>query len=214
MAKSDLGKLQGSPWHVGYVRMKENDSRRDKRRCLYYHSEENYCSRYGAKCHGSSHCSQYCTTLNRKKSAMNEYWEKKHFNDSKVTQSKECSHFNLSSNACTLRNSNCIGKNFCNQYSAAYVIGVEIPKETFNPRKKKPNITYEVVFSSPIHAQRKNTQPHLSVIPGNKVISKTWGIGVVQEISKTEISVQFQGKQEKVRFIFPDCFIKGHLKCL
>lgn len=57
MAKEDLKRMSGTPWHVGYVRKEETDPRRDKRVCLYY--TDGYCSYRLGKCIGSSHCKGY-----------------------------------------------------------------------------------------------------------------------------------------------------------
>ena len=54
--------IQGTPWHVTKeVRMKKNDSRRDKRTCVFYNKEDSLCSRTLTKCFGSSHCQKYST---------------------------------------------------------------------------------------------------------------------------------------------------------
>lgn len=58
----DKRKLTGHPWHVGYLKMDENDSRRDKRRCKFFLKDEhhkNYCQRNFVSCVGSSHCPYY-----------------------------------------------------------------------------------------------------------------------------------------------------------
>lgn len=52
-----------TPWHIGYAKMKKNDTRRDKRKCIYYADET--CNStsfgcYGLRCSGSSHCMYYC----------------------------------------------------------------------------------------------------------------------------------------------------------
>ncbi len=49
----------GTASHVEYLHMKENDIRRDKRRCIYYHSDKSYCGKNFGKCVGSSHCKKY-----------------------------------------------------------------------------------------------------------------------------------------------------------
>jgi len=59
MAKSDVSRMEGSPWHVGYLKMNEWDSRRDKRDCNYFH--ENHCKIHNERCIGSSHCPEYKT---------------------------------------------------------------------------------------------------------------------------------------------------------
>ena len=71
MAKKQKENLSGFPWHIGYVTMDDFDSRRDKRRCVYYVDESkekdkiygeikvNYCRIAGVRCKGSSHCRDY-----------------------------------------------------------------------------------------------------------------------------------------------------------
>lgn len=53
-----VGRLQGTPWHSEYLKMREGDKRRDKRRCKH-HEADDQCRRAGTKCFGSSHCSHY-----------------------------------------------------------------------------------------------------------------------------------------------------------
>ena len=57
----DRRKLTGHPWHIRYLKMDENDTRRDKRRCIHFSNEfhENYCQKNFTKCIGSSHCPFY-----------------------------------------------------------------------------------------------------------------------------------------------------------
>ena len=57
MAKSDVSRMEGSPWHVDYLKMDEWDSRRDKRACAYFY--QNHCKIHNERCIGSSHCSEY-----------------------------------------------------------------------------------------------------------------------------------------------------------
>lgn len=68
MANKQKENLSGFPWHIGFVTMDDFDSRRDKRRCIYYVNEKesesikpkkNYCKIAGMRCKGSSHCSDY-----------------------------------------------------------------------------------------------------------------------------------------------------------
>lgn len=54
-----ISRIQDVSTQIEFLKMKENDSRRDKRRCEYYLSEENYCCRYNTRCIGSSHCAEY-----------------------------------------------------------------------------------------------------------------------------------------------------------
>ena len=54
----DKRKLTGHPWHVEFLTMDENDTRRHKKRCVYY-SQNNSCRKNCGTCIGSSHCSYY-----------------------------------------------------------------------------------------------------------------------------------------------------------
>lgn len=217
MAKSELGKLQGSPWHVGYIKMKENDSRRDKRKCTYYRPEENYCSRFNEKCRGSSHCGQYYdpSSISKKKKKKKEsaqmaaYWEEKRKHDSKIIIAKECRYFNLSSNSCP-HYGGCIGRQFCRKYSPTAVIGVEPPTS-----KKKKNKNPDISQTQPPTPPIKNTfQERHPVQPGKKVITKTKNIGVVLSVNENTITVQFKNRKTEAHFPYPNCFIKGDLKIL
>ena len=58
----DKRKLSGHPWHVGYLKMDEDDTRRHKKRCRYFlrdESHKNYCQKISGNCFGSSHCPYY-----------------------------------------------------------------------------------------------------------------------------------------------------------
>lgn len=50
--------LAGWSWHIEFLHLDENDSRRDKRRCKYY-IRDGKCYLDGTKCMGSSHCMSY-----------------------------------------------------------------------------------------------------------------------------------------------------------
>ena len=52
-------KLTGTQWHVGYLKMKPGDHKRDRRRCIYYGKDDNSCGRKYEHCIGSSHCKYY-----------------------------------------------------------------------------------------------------------------------------------------------------------
>lgn len=59
---NDKRKLTGHPWHIGYLKMDENDTRRDKRKCIHFlrdDSHKNYCQKNYVNCVGSSHCPYY-----------------------------------------------------------------------------------------------------------------------------------------------------------
>lgn len=59
---SDKRKMPDTPWHIGYTKMDEWDTRRHKARCLYYICGNCYNSSlrcYGQTCGGSSHCGEY-----------------------------------------------------------------------------------------------------------------------------------------------------------
>lgn len=65
---NDKRNLTGHPWHIEYLKMDENDSRRDKRRCIYFERNttyNSYCKRNGGKCVSSSHCQDYSEDKNR-----------------------------------------------------------------------------------------------------------------------------------------------------
>lgn len=57
MSKSDVSRMEGSPWHVDCLKMDEWDSRRDKRVCAYFY--QNHCKIHNERCIGSSHCPEY-----------------------------------------------------------------------------------------------------------------------------------------------------------
>lgn len=52
-----LGELQGTSWHIEFVRKAENDPKRHRNRCSHYKTDKT-CPIYGM-CIGSSHCSFY-----------------------------------------------------------------------------------------------------------------------------------------------------------
>ena len=64
MSKYDISRMDGTPWHVGCLKMDSMDSRRDKRSCVYF--SENSCNIHHEKCIGSSHCSEYKVVENNK----------------------------------------------------------------------------------------------------------------------------------------------------
>lgn len=51
-------KLTGTQWHVGFVKMKPGDHKRDKRHCTFY-CGDNVCKGKFEHCIGSSHCKYY-----------------------------------------------------------------------------------------------------------------------------------------------------------
>ena len=54
--------MMDTPYHIGYLKMNENDSRRDKRRCIYFERNDisdSYCKKSLVKCISSSHCQYY-----------------------------------------------------------------------------------------------------------------------------------------------------------
>lgn len=53
----NLSKMSGTPWHIGFLKKDEDDTRRHKARCAYY--EKGHCSTRFSGCIGSAHCSQY-----------------------------------------------------------------------------------------------------------------------------------------------------------
>ena len=50
-------KVPDTPWHVGYPKMSEYDSRRHKARCYYYFC--GWCCYGSCNCKGSTHCERY-----------------------------------------------------------------------------------------------------------------------------------------------------------
>ena len=54
---NNLSQLEGTSWHVGYIKMSEDDERRHKSRCKYY--DDGFCDYNINKCRGSSHCQHY-----------------------------------------------------------------------------------------------------------------------------------------------------------
>ena len=59
MRKQILRHSIGTPSHIGFLHMKEDDTRRHKSRCVYYLRDNNGCSALHGKCIGSSHCDFY-----------------------------------------------------------------------------------------------------------------------------------------------------------
>ena len=55
----------GTAIHIEYLHMQEDDSRRDKRRCIHYRSTNNFCAKDMGKCLGSSHCKKYREKVTR-----------------------------------------------------------------------------------------------------------------------------------------------------
>jgi len=58
------GKLPDTPWHIGYAKMAEGDTKRHKARCIYYDNQNKYCITAkspccGTTCGGSAHCGVY-----------------------------------------------------------------------------------------------------------------------------------------------------------
>ena len=54
-----VSEMTGTPWHVGYLKMAENDKRRDKRKCRHLCEEDQYCIYLCAKCTSSKGCNYY-----------------------------------------------------------------------------------------------------------------------------------------------------------
>lgn len=79
----------GTPSHLGYLKMAEGDSRRDKRRCVHYDKKTGYCNRKRHNvnlnlryCSGSSQCDRYSEMENQTKSSAATWWS------SEITPSK------------------------------------------------------------------------------------------------------------------------------
>ena len=56
---SDYTKINGTPWHITYVGLKEGEKKRHRSRCQYYNGSNNYCQKWHRKCTGSAHCKYY-----------------------------------------------------------------------------------------------------------------------------------------------------------
>ena len=59
-----LSQRMGTPSHLEYLHMKENDTKRHKSRCIEYDNKKDICmctdsANYLLKCGGSSHCKYY-----------------------------------------------------------------------------------------------------------------------------------------------------------
>ena len=48
-----------TPWHIGYAKKDEDDSRRHRARCRNYDNESKKCILINIGCVGSSHCMKY-----------------------------------------------------------------------------------------------------------------------------------------------------------
>lgn len=62
---NNLSQLEGTSWHVGYIKMAEDDKRRHKNWCKYY--DDGFCNFNIDKCRGSSHCQHYIEVLQEPK---------------------------------------------------------------------------------------------------------------------------------------------------
>lgn len=63
-AMNGLSQRMGTPSHLEYLHMKENDTKRHKSRCIEYDNKKDICmctdsANYLLKCGGSSHCKYY-----------------------------------------------------------------------------------------------------------------------------------------------------------
>lgn len=71
MPYKDLGRMKDTPWHIGYVKKKENDPRRHKSRCSHYRVDGS-CGFY-SRFIGSAHCPEYVDViLQKEKTAYKE----------------------------------------------------------------------------------------------------------------------------------------------
>ena len=61
-------KIQGTPWHVGYVLKKEEDQKHDKRSCEYYLGNDE-CEKKG-RCIGGRYCLEYLRKPKRSKKQL------------------------------------------------------------------------------------------------------------------------------------------------
>ena len=81
MKRKMLREMFDTPYHIGYVKMDEFDSRRDKRRCIYFTRNEihkSYCMYISSRCPGSSHCKFYDENIEHMKTndeLIKEIWQ-------------------------------------------------------------------------------------------------------------------------------------------
>ena len=58
---SGFKKINGTPWHITYIGLKDGDVPRHKSRCINYN--DTYCLKKHRKCTGSAHCNSYREAL-------------------------------------------------------------------------------------------------------------------------------------------------------
>lgn len=68
-------KMSDTQWHIGYAKKKDDDPRRHKARCVYYHKMDGICKMKtntcsGKKCPGSSHCKFYSEEQSKSESLI------------------------------------------------------------------------------------------------------------------------------------------------
>ena len=62
---NNLSQLEGTSWHLEYIKMSEDDKRRHKNWCKYY--DEGFCNFNIDKCRRSSHCQHYVEATHKPK---------------------------------------------------------------------------------------------------------------------------------------------------
>lgn len=61
---SKLGRLQGTPWHVGALSREEGDPRRHRSYCVNYDKAQKFCTVKNMRCMGATHCDEYVDSTN------------------------------------------------------------------------------------------------------------------------------------------------------
>lgn len=84
---SDVGRMQGTPWHVEQMHRSEGDSRRHRARCIYYDKNQKLCVLWkNKKCYGTAHCSRYKEKQSASEKQYKESQEKKKHEEELKTQ--------------------------------------------------------------------------------------------------------------------------------
>lgn len=86
----------GTPSHLGYLKMAEGDSRRDKRRCIHYDKKTGYCNRKRHNvnlslryCSGSSQCDRYAEIGDIRGAEQSQYATRNSLNAATESYQKE-----------------------------------------------------------------------------------------------------------------------------
>ncbi len=59
MKKTSIAQLQGTPFIIEPLHLKDGEKRRHQSRCIYFISANKFCTYRSTKCPGSSHCKPY-----------------------------------------------------------------------------------------------------------------------------------------------------------